>query len=199
MNRLLDEVAASLPTLGRLLVGREDWDAELRADGGALARSFLGAAAGLPFALYADGPLRTAMNMRAATSLAPVWVETASYAVSLFGFPLLLALLVARLGGGGGLGRFVVGYNWLQLWLNLAVAALALGLSAGLPVITLPVVGITLTGVSLFLTWRLARETLTGEFGLSLAVAMLSIAVEVGADQLVRTLISLTGYVTSVR
>lgn len=199
MNRLLQEGEASLSTLGRLLVGREAWDAELRADTGAFLRSFAGAAAGLPFAIYSDAPLRAAMAMPAATSFTAIWAEVAAYLVSLLGFPLLLALLVGRLGGAAGFGRFVVVYNWLQFWLNMAVAALALGLSAGLPAFALPIVGITLTGLSLFLTWRLAREALTGEFALSLAVVVLSIGVEIGSDQLVRTLVSLSGYVTPVR
>lgn len=199
MRRLLEEAAEALSALGGVLVGREGAAGALDGSLSGVARSFAGALLGLPFAVYADGPLRAALGLRPAPPLYVIWSSTASQLIGLVVFPLLLGLLVRRLGGGAGFGRFLSGYYWLQFWLSVAVALLAFALTLGLPAAVQGAVGIAVAGMSLYLTWRLARELLTGEFALSLAVVLLSVAAELGSDYLVHEIAQLVGYTTSVR
>jgi len=190
---VLLDAAPATRNLGRLVVGRDDWAEGLDASTGGFLRSFAGPLMALPFALAADAALSQAAQPAAPRAAAALWVTGAGHLIDTVLYPLLVAAMVWRLGGKGGYGAFVVLINWMGFWLNLTLAATGLVVMAGAPAAVVQVGGFALFAGSLYLTWRAARETLTGEIGFSLAVVMLAFASELGSYVAAAALVKVFG------
>jgi hypothetical protein len=101
------------------------------------------------------------------------------------GYPLLMAVVARAFGLGAGFGAFIVVNNWAQLFLNLLLAVAAvLALLGPHGYALFKVLWIVLLMLSLFITWRAARQTLSSEIAPAVLALVLSVAVSAVADQL---------------
>lgn len=186
------DLTASPVGLIRMAAGREDWRASFDASTGGFVRSFAALVPALVLSLSVDGPLLLAIGGQAPTA-AQSWASAAGFAIHTVLYPVLVGLLVSRLGGAAGFGLFVTALNWLRLWLHAALAVVGVAAAAGLPQAVVVTGWITVAAAMFYLLWRLARETLTGEVGLSLAVVMLALGSETAADYLAAWLVGVFG------
>lgn len=189
---VLADGSAAADGLFRLAAGREGWASAFDATSAGFLRSFIGPLLVLPLSLATEPALRAAIGAPPPDA-ASTWAAASGFLLYTVAYPALLALLVGMFGGKAGYAAFVVGFNWMRFWLNLSFAALGLAAGLGLPAAVVATVWIVLAGVSLFLTWRLARETLTGEIGFSLAVVMLAPAAQTASDALASALVRVFG------
>lgn len=191
MTRVVRGLAATPRVLADLAGGGSVAEAMIDASFGGVARSFLWPLAGLLFILASSAPLTAAVaalapataGAEAATPTAQAgWATALGHLLYTAAFPAALAALTSRLGGGAGYGAFLVLFNGMRFWLAGAYAVLGLAAAAGLPPAAVAAGWVTLAGGSLFLIWRIARETLTGEVGFSLAVVLLALGCDAGSD-----------------
>jgi hypothetical protein len=108
-----------------------------------------------------------------------------AHLLSALGYPALIAAIARPLGVGAGYAGFVIIVNWASLFLNVGLAAASLltfGGQVGFNLFSL--IWLALLGVSLFITWRAAHETLSPEVPVALLMVVLSVGVDVLADQI---------------
>lgn len=195
---VFEDGAVSLPALAGLLVGREHWGERLDVSTDGFLRSFWAPFASVVFVLAGDAFYNAAERAervvtaaqtgggthldnaiqvaQAEVSMGHLWAGLAQVALPTLSFPIVALALVRWLGGGAGYGALVVTMNWALFWLNLALAVMAATLRLGAPLQVFQIVGLVLYGMTLYLAWRAARATLTGEVSLSLMMTLLYFA-----------------------
>ncbi len=181
MSGLADDLAASPAGLGRLATGRENWSDAFALSTPGVYRSFAAPMMVLPLSVIADDAISQALGFPPGGTAA-AWASALGFALYTLLYPSAVGVLAHRLGGAAGFPAFVIALNWMRFWLHVAMAALGLAAMAGLPGPVVASVWIPLAGLSLYLIWRLARETLTGEFGFSLLVVLLALAAETASN-----------------
>jgi hypothetical protein len=119
-----------------------------------------------------------------------LWSAALAHLVDTLGFPLVLAALAGPLRFKGGYLAFVVVSNWATLYLNLLLLAATLLTLLGADGTTVfSWLSLLLLCLSVVLTWRIARETLSHEAAPVALVVVLDVAWGVLADELSRRLI----------
>jgi hypothetical protein len=185
-----NEVAGAVSGMARLIAHRDDWFQGFDLTARGFVRSFLAQAAALPF--YLVTAALVARVSAPAQALPTVWAAGAAHVLDTFSYPLLIALIARPLRLGGGFPAFIVVNNWISLIFNAAMAVLAFFVLLGREGFAVFSTGfLVLFGLSIFLTWRTARETLTEELAPALLVTVLSVAVGVGCDRVGAWLVGL--------
>lgn len=192
---MFEDGAVSLPAVWGLAVGDAHWGERLDASTDGVLRSFWAVAALIPLTLVAtagtkaaalaaqaaqDHPGVDAARIAAAVAAAQpglttadLWSSVAYVLLLAVAFPLLALALVRWLGGGPGYGALIVTMNWASFWVNLVIAVAAVAVRLGLPLSAFSIAFVALNALLLYVTWRAARETLTGEISLSLLMTLL--------------------------
>lgn len=179
--RLLSEFAGAGRGLYRLTRFDPDWYEGFDFSAVGFLRSFLAPVLGLPFHLSV-GAMIAQLAERQATGTAGLVASTLGYGVDALAFPILAALIARPLGIGQGYSALIVVLNWAGLLLNVMMAgATMLALVGGFGV--LQFLGLLLLLLQVYLVWRAARETLTGELGVTMLMVVLWVAVDAGTDQ----------------
>ncbi len=186
------DLAASPAGLFRLAAGRETWAASFDGSTAGFLRSFAAPLLALPLSLSVEGPLGRAIGGQAPTA-AQMWASALGFLAYTLLYPAAVGLLTSWLGGGAGFALFVTAFNWLRLWLHAAFAVVGLIAGSALPPGVAASGWIMAAGAMFYLLWRLARETLTGEVGFSLAVVLLALASETAADYAAVLLVGVFG------
>ncbi|MGC1303694.1 MAG: hypothetical protein WA840_15100 [Caulobacteraceae bacterium] len=171
--------------LGRLLGFDKRWAEGFDFSLGGFLRSFYGPLLALPFYVFYVAMVQATQVAERGVSLPILAVAAGEHLLDAFGFILIVFLIAKPLRVGAGFSAFATVVNWSSLYLNaiLAVASLLLMAGAdGLQVFGL--VYLMLLIVSIFLVWRVGRETLTREFAPVLLVVVLSVAWSTVVDQL---------------
>jgi hypothetical protein len=174
------EIAEAGVGVGRLIRYDPRWPDGFSPTTGGFLRSFIGPLLGLPFYLVVSAMI--------AGGGAPVsrlmWVAGLSHVLNALAFPAVIAAITRPLGIGAGYAGFIIIFNWASLFLNICAAAASLLTFGGQPGYALfTFVWFVLFGISLFITWRAARETLSPEIPIALLMVVLSVGVGVFADQ----------------
>jgi hypothetical protein len=113
-----------------------------------------------------------------------MWAAVASHVLNAVAFPAVIAAIAKPLRIGPGYAGFIIIVNWASLFVNVCTAAAAVLILAGETGQGLfTFFWLTLFGVSLFITWRASRETLSDEIPIALLMVVLSVAVGVLVDQ----------------
>lgn len=175
--RLLDQAGASAEGLVRLARLRPDWSERFDFSVDGFLRSFGGVLVALPFAVFATATIVPAEQTHRAVLL---WASGFAHVIEHLAYPLAMAVVCRAFGARAGYPGFVVTVNWASCWLNVALAGVALLALASRQAAAL--VGMLLYSVLMFLTWRAARETLTGEVGLSLLAVLLAFGAAVASE-----------------
>lgn len=187
MTALASEARTAPKGLLRLFRGVRDWDAAFAFTTASFVRSFAAPLLALPLYVLAVAVVdRSGLDARE-TSL---WTAAAAHLVDAFGFPLLLAALAKPLRLKAGYLAFVVVSNWAALYLNvvlLAASLLTLLGADGAAVFSWA--SLLLLCLSVALTWRIARETLSHEIAPLALVVVLDVAWGVLADEAARRLL----------
>jgi len=156
-------------------------------------RSFFGPLLALPFFLVFAALVSTRGGVE---PLPPqtAWAAGLGHLIYLVAFPVIVALLAKPLGFASGYAAFIVVVNWANLFLNMVLAAispLALLGQGGFGLLSF--LWLALFGLSVFVTWRAARETLSAEMTPALLMVVLAIGVGVGSDQVSTLLVRAIG------
>jgi hypothetical protein len=184
---LAAEVRSAASGLIALVRGRPAWADGFDLTVRGFVRSFAAPLAALPLAV-AD----TAIYHRAvgAPLAGPALLSAGlAHLLDAFGFAALLAAIAGPLRFKPGYAAFVIVDNWATLFLNVilsGVSLLALGGADGMTVFAWT--ALLLLGVSVALTWRIARETLTHELAPLVLVVVLSIGWSALADRVAQAL-----------
>jgi hypothetical protein len=189
MTALASEARTAPAGLLQLIRGGRSWDAAFQFSAASFVRSFAAPLAALP--LYV---LAVAVVDRSAAGLQEggtgLWSAALAHLVDTLGFPLVLAALAGPLRFKGGYLAFVVVSNWATLYLNLLLLAAALLTVLGADGATVfSWLSLALLCLSVVLTWRIARETLSHEAAPIALVVVLDVAWGVLADEVSRRLI----------
>lgn len=179
---LVREAAEAAWGLTALLRFRPDWHMGFDASARGFVRSFLAQAAALPFYLVAAALISRSAETPQGAGL--LWAAGVAHILDAIGYAVLVAFVCRWLRLGGGYSGFIVVVNWSSLYLNLllALASLAAGFGReGYAVFG--TAAISLFALSLFITWRAARETLTDELGPALLMVVLAVGFGVLCDQ----------------
>jgi hypothetical protein len=177
------EIAAAGVGVGRLIRYDPRWPDGFNPTTGGFLRSVIGPLLALPFDLI------VVSTMGAAGSSAPVsnrlmWVAVLSHLLNAVAYPALIAAFARPLKIGHGYAGFVIIVNWASLFVSILTAAaspLTLAGPTGAGLFTF--VWLAMFGISLFVTWRAARETLSEDIPVALLMVVLSVGVGVVADQ----------------
>jgi hypothetical protein len=179
---LMREASAAAWGLQALVRHLPSWSAGFDPSLRGFVRSFLAQAAALPFYL-----LTAAMVARAAAPAsgpATLWAAGLSDLMDALVYPVVVAAVARPLKLGAGFSAFIVVVNWAALFMNaflgLGSLAVLFGREGGAVFNTAAVV---VFGLSIFITWRAARETLTHELAPALLMVVLSVGVGVLCDQ----------------
>ena len=183
------EIAGAGIGVGRLIRYDPRWPEGFTPTAGGFVRSFLGPLLGLPFYLLVSA----AMSAGDAGPVSRIlWASGVSDVINAIAFPALIAAIARPLKIGEGYAGFIIIVNWASLFMNIcaaAAAALTLTGDGGQQIFVF--VWLALFGLSLFVTWRAARETLSPEIPIALLMVVLSVGVGVLIDQV-------TGYAFGV-
>lgn len=178
--RLAADVGGSAQALVAIAGARDDWAAPLDVSARGFWRSFAAPVMAVLPALFANAAITAPDRGDAPLPVAALWVWGLTPVIDAAVFAALIALLVAAFGGKAGYAAMIVGANWLNFWLNLILAGLGLLVMFGAPAQVSTAAGFVVVSGSLYLIWRLARESLTGELGLSLAVTLVGFGCRIG-------------------
>jgi len=190
---LTREIADAGVGLGRLVRYDPRWPEGFDPSASGFLRSFLGPLIGLPFYLFVASVLPT-------DGPGPMWSAGMSHVLNAVAYPVVVGLLARPFALGAGYAGFIVIVNWASLFLNMGTAAAALLVRLGENgLAAFSYAWLCLFGMSLFITWRAARETLSSEIPPALLMVVLSVAVGVASDQVSDKLVAWLGYVTPVR
>ena len=176
------EIAGAGIGVGRLIRYDPRWPEGFTPTAGGFVRSFLGPLLGLPFYLLVSA----AMSAGDAGPVSRIlWASGVSDVINAIAFPALIAAIARPLKIGEGYAGFIIIVNWASLFMNIcaaAAAALTLTGDGGQQIFVF--VWLALFGLSLFVTWRAARETLSPEVPIALLMVVLSVGLGVVTDQL---------------
>ncbi|WP_174301474.1 hypothetical protein [Caulobacter sp. S45] len=183
MLALTLEARAAATGIVRLVRGDPAWEQGFDFTPGGFVRSFIGPILALP--LY----VAAVALVEHAPSNAALWQASLAHVLDAFGFPLLLAIISGPMRFKAGYTAFVIVNNWAALYLNVALLAaslLALLGPSGEQAFSL--CSLLLLCLSVLITWRIARETLSRELAPVVLVVVLSLAwgafADVGAGRL---------------
>lgn len=169
--------------VARLLRYDPRWLEGFDASASGFLRSFAGPVLSLPFVVIVAAMITGVPGDGHVIDPRTLWAAGLSQAMSLIAYPAVVAALVRPLGIGEGYGSFIVVVNWASLFVNIAVtAASALLLFGSFDLFG--IVWLALFGVSLFVVWRAARETLSPDFGPALMMVVLWVGLGVVTDKL---------------
>jgi hypothetical protein len=175
------EIAEAGVGVGRLIRYDPRWPDGFNPSAAGFVRSFLGPLFGLPFNLMASALIARASPGPMHNLL---WVAAASHIASALAFPALVAAIARPLKVGEGYAGFIIIYNWASLFVNVLTAAVSLLILTGdLGYDVFTTIWLLLFGVSLFVVWRAACETLSPDIPIALLMVVLSVAVGVLTDQ----------------
>jgi hypothetical protein len=181
---LTREIADAGVGVGRLIRYDPRWPDGFDPTATGFLRSFLGPILALPFYLVTAYMLARAGAENGAVGAPVLWAAGISHLGGAVLFPLVVALLARPFGFGGGYAGFIIVVNWASLFLNMAAAAAsALNLAGAGGYALFGLVWLALFAVSLFVTWRAARETLSSEIPPALLMVVLSVAVGVATER----------------
>jgi hypothetical protein len=182
LARLTQDIAAAGTGLLRLARRDPKWPLAFDLTARGFWRSFAGPLLAAPIYVLAS-----ALAARADGRGAGVFQLCGAAGASLldgFGFPLLMAVVASVLGFKAGYGAFVTVYNWAALYLTLALLVAALPATWGEAGLTLfEALTFLLLVVSVYVTARTARETLSRELAPIALVVVVSVAWGAFADQ----------------
>jgi hypothetical protein len=187
VTALASEARAAPAGLLRLFRGGRDWDAAFAFTAESFLRSFAGPLLALPAYLLAVAVVeRSGFGGAEAGGL---WSAALAHLLDALGFPLLLATIAGPLRLKAGYLAFVVVYNWAALYLNLLLLAASLLVLLGADgAVAFSWASLVLLCLSVALTWRIARETLTHEVAVLALVVVLEVAWGVLAGEVARQL-----------
>ena len=180
---LAAESVAASQGLVRLITFNPRWAEGFDASTAGFLRSFIAPLLALPLYLPVAQVLAEKLEKvpSDSTSLAAAGV---AHLINALGFPALVGLWAKPLGFQSGYAGFVVVTNWASLLLNALLALATLAVFAGEPGVELfKMLALGLFGLSIFITWRAARETLTAEIAHILLVVVLSVALSALSDE----------------
>ena len=180
----LTEARAAASGIVRLVRGDPAWAEGFDFTTAGFVRSFLAPVVALPLYVAA-----VALVERPAAD-AMLWQAALAHLLDTFGFPLLLALISGPMRFKAGFAAFVTVSNWAALYLNMALAAASLFALLGPPGgQAFSWCSLLLLCLSVLITWRIARETLSHELAAIVLVVVLSLAwgafADVGAQRLI--------------
>lgn len=180
---LTREIAGAGKSLVRLIRYDPDWPLGMDFSSRGFVRSFFAPLLALPFTLVFAAIVLTTGGAQPVTP-AILWAAALSHVFNVAGYTILVGLMARPLGFAAGYGAFIILVNWATLFLTLALCVLA-GLSfVGEPgIVVQRVLWFALFMLSLFITWRAGRETLSADVGPPLMMVVLSVAVGMGSDQ----------------
>jgi hypothetical protein len=180
---LTREIADAGVGVGRLIRYDPRWPDGFDPTASGFLRSFLGPVLALPFYLVAAAMLAHTGEDHARVGANVLWAAATSHIGGAILFPLVVAGIARPLGFAGGYAGFIIVVNWASLFINMAAAAASiLNLApGGYPFFM--VVWIALVAVSLFVTWRAARETLSADIPPALLMVVLSVAIGVVSER----------------
>lgn len=180
---LAAESAAAGQGLVRLVTFDPRWSEGFDASAGGFLRSFIAPLIALPLYLPVASVFATRIE-GLETNSTILTAAALSHLINAFGFPLAIGLLARPLGFREGFSGFVVVTNWACLALNALLALSALAVFAGPGgVEVFKFAALILFGLSVFITWRAARENLSEELAPIVLVVVLSVAVSAVAEQ----------------
>jgi hypothetical protein len=180
---LAAEGAAAGQGLVRLITFNPRWAEGFDASTAGFLRSFIAPLLALPLYLPVAQVLSEKLEGAPSdsTSLAAAGM---AHLINAFGFPALVALWARPLRFQAGYAGFVVVTNWASLLLNALLALATLTVLGGPSGVELfKVLALGLFALSIFVTWRAARETLTHEIAPILLVVVLSVALSALSDE----------------
>lgn len=157
---------------------------------GGFLRSFAGPLLSLPFVVIVAAMITGVPGDGHVIDPRVLWAAGVSQLMVTVAYPCAVGFLAKPLGISEGYGAFIVVVNWASLFLNIAVTAATALLLFG----TFNLFGfvwLVLFGLSLFVVWRAARETLSQEIGPPLMVVVLWVGVNVATDRLAQLLFGL--------
>lgn len=184
MLALTLEARAAASGIVRLVRGDAAWDQGFDFTTAGFVRAFVGPVLALP--LY----VAAVALVEHPTSDAVLWQAAAAHLLDTFGFPLLLAAISGPMRFKAGFAAFVTVINWAALYLNVALLAAALLALLGPPgEQAFSLCSLVLLCLSVLITWRTARETLSHELAPIVLVVVLSLAwgafADLGAQRLI--------------
>ncbi len=177
------EIAGAARGLTRLIRFDPQWYEGFDFSAGGFVRSFGAALAGLPFAIIMGAILFRSAGVSQEVLTRGLAATGVGYAVNAVGFPLLAALIARPVGVTQGYVALIVVLNWAGLFLTMLLAAGSLAVLVGAgPLFGL--VSLLQIALKVFVVWRAAKETLTGELGVTVLMVVLFVALDFGSDYL---------------
>jgi hypothetical protein len=187
---LTREIADAGRGVARLVRYDPRWPEGFDFSAGGFVRSFFGPLLALPFYVVFAAMISTKGGAEPLTS-GPLWAAAIGHALNTAAFPILVALVARPFGLASGFAAFIVLVNWAGLFVNIALTAISpLTLLGDTGFDILGFAWLILFGLSIFLTWRAARETLSTEVAPALLMVVLSVAVGVAAAQLADVIVA---------
>lgn len=156
-------------------------------------RSFIGPLIALPFAVAAAAMLARG-DAGQPVGASVLWAAGVGHVINSIGFPAVVFVLARPLRLTEGFAAFVIVLNWAALFLNLALAVasvVALLGPVGFGLFNFVLFLVSL--LSIFVTWRAARETLSHEIAPALLMVVLSVGVGALSEQIGILLIKASG------
>jgi hypothetical protein len=177
------EIAEAGVGVARLLRYDPRWPEAFDPSASGFLRSFLGPILGLPFVVIVAAMITGVPGDGHVIDPRALWAAGLSQVMNMIAFPVIVGALARPLEIGAGYGAFIVVVNWASLFVNLAVTAATALLLLGVFQV-FGFVWLALFGVSLFVVWRAARETLSPEIGPALMMVVLWVGLGVATDRL---------------
>jgi hypothetical protein len=178
---LTREIADAGVGVARLIRYDPRWPEAFDPTASGFLRSFLGPILSLPFIVIVSAMITGVPGDGHMIDPRGLWGAGLSQVINMIAYPAVMAALARPLGMGAGYGTFIVVVNWASLFLNIAVtAATALLLLGSFEVFGF--IWLVLFGISLFVVWRAARETLSPEIGPALLAVVLWVGLGVLTD-----------------
>ena len=179
--------------LVRLFRGGADWASAFEFTTDGFVRSFAAPLLALPLYVGAVAVVgRSGAGLTAAD--ASLWSAGLAHLIDALGFPLLLAFIAGPLRAKEGYAAFVIVNNWAALYLNVVLLACSpLTLLGADGVAAFSWASLLLLCLSVALTWRIARETLTHELAPIVLVVVLAVASGAMADEAAKRMLGLAG------
>jgi hypothetical protein len=179
---LTREAADAAWGLAGLVRGRPDWGLGFDPTARGFVRSFLAPALALPFYLLTAAMIARTSSPESGSGA--LWAAGLSDVLDALAYPLVVAAFARPLGIGAGFSAFVVVINWASLFLNPLLALFSFALLFGrVGSAVFGTATLVLFALSIFVTWRAARETLSPELAPALLMVVLSVGVGVLCDQ----------------
>ncbi len=177
MLALTLEARAAATGIVRLVRGDPAWDHGFDFTTAGFVRSFIGPVLALP--LYVSA----VALVEHPSSDGVLWQAALAHLLDAFGFPLLLAAISGPMRFKAGYAAFVTVSNWAALYLNVALLASSLfALLGPSGEQAFSLCSLLLLCLSVLVTWRIARETLSHELAPIVLVVVLSLAWGAFAD-----------------